>query len=363
MHKRGALTAIYSGYPWFKLRDEGLPRHAVRTFPYLHAPYMRLAPRFTPARLLWEWQDRVWFDRHVARTLPSCDAFCGLSGSGLHSGRVAQSRGAKYVCDRGSTHIRVQDRILREEYDRQGIRFSGIDPRVIEREEAEYEAADLITIPSTFAMRTFVESGVFPQKLRLVPYGVDLRSFYSCAKRKENDFHILFVGGISVRKGIRYLAEAFHQLECKYKRLTLVGSVSPEMKNLTTQMRDNPRISIMGHVQQYRLKEIMSTSHVMVLPSVEDGFGLVQAQAMACGCPVIASENTGAQDLFTDGKEGFIVPTRDSNAISSRLQQLSDDPELWRGMSEAALQRVKSLEGWEQYGETMYRIFSEASSL
>jgi glycosyltransferase involved in cell wall biosynthesis len=135
------------------------------------------------------------------------------------------------------------------------------------------------------------------------------------------------------------------------------------MKNLTTQMRDNPRISIMGHVQQYRLKEIMSTSHVMVLPSVEDGFGLVQAQAMACGCPVIASENTGAQDLFTDGKEGFIVPTRDSNAISSRLQQLSDDPELWRGMSEAALQRVKSLEGWEQYGETMYRIFSEASSL
>jgi starch synthase len=363
MHKHGALTAIYSGYPWFKLRHEGLPRHAVRTFPYLHAPYMHLAPRFTPARLLWEWQDRVWFDCHVARTLPSCDVFCGLSGSGLRSGRVAQSRGAKYVCDRGSTHIRVQDQILREEYDRQGIRFSGIDPRVIEREEAEYEAADTITIPSTFAMRTFVESGVLPQKLRLVPYGVDLRAFYSCAKRKENDFHILFVGAISVRKGVSYLVEAFRQLECKYKRLTLVGSVSPEMQNLTTQIRHDPRINIMGHVQQYRLKEIMSASHVMVLASVEEGLALVQAQAMACGCPVIASQNTGAHDLFTDGKEGFIVPCRDSSAIASRLQQLADNPELRLGMSEAALQRVKSFGGWEQYGETMYRIFSEVSSL
>jgi starch synthase len=363
MHKRGALTAIYSGYPWFKLRDEGLPRHAVRTFPYIHAPYMRLAPRFTPARLLWEWQDRVWFDRHVARTLPSCDVFCGLSGSGLRSGRVAKSRGAKYVCDRGSTHIRVQDRILREEYDRQGIRFSGIDPRVIEREEAEYEAADAITIPSTFAMRTFVESGVFSQKLKLVPYGVDLLAFYSCAKRKENDFHILFVGAISVRKGVSYLVEAFRKLECKYKRLTVVGSVSPEMQNLTTQIRDDPRINILGHVQQCRLKEIMSTSHVMVLASVEEGLALVQAQAMACGCPVIASPNTGAHDLFTDGKEGFIVPCRDSSAIASRLQQMADNPELRLGMSEAALQRVKSFGGWEQYGETMYRIFSEVSSL
>src|SRR5258706_9719704 len=135
------------------------------------------------------------------------------------------------------------------------------------------------------------------------------------------------------------------------------------MQNLTTQMRGDPRINITGHVQQHRLKEIMSTSDVMVLPSVEDGFGLVQAQAMACGCPVIASQNTGAHDLFTDGKEGFIVPTRDSSAIANRLQQLADDPELRLGMSEAALQRVKSLEGWEQYGETMYRIFSEVSSL
>jgi len=80
IHQRGALTAIFSGYPWFKLKSDGLPRQKVKTFPYLHAPYMRFAPRCTSARLLWEWQDRVWFDRYVAHHLPSCELFCGLSG-------------------------------------------------------------------------------------------------------------------------------------------------------------------------------------------------------------------------------------------------------------------------------------------
>jgi alpha-maltose-1-phosphate synthase len=358
MHKRGALTAIYSGYPWFKLRNEGLPRQSVRTFPYLHVPYMRLAPRFRPA--LWEWQDRVWFDRHVAHNLPFCDVFCGLSGSGLRSGRVAKSRGAKYVCDRGSSHIRVQDHILREEHDRQGIPFCGIDPRMIEHEEAEYEIADAITVPSTFVFNSFIEAGVPRQKIRLVPYGVDLTLFRPCAQPDSHSFSVLFVGHVSVRKGSSYLFDAFQQLKCRNKQLTLVGSISPEMEKLARQAGRDPQISFLGHVPQVRLKEIMSASHVMVLPSVEEGLALVQAQAMACGCPVIASENTGSSDLFSDGKEGYIVPIRDSRAIASRLQQLADDPKLRQDMSEACLQRVKSVGGWEQYGEAMYRVFGES---
>lgn len=360
LHKRSALTSIYSGYPWFKLKGEGLPKGSVKTFPYLHAPYMRFAPNFAPIRLLWEWQDRFWFDQFVARNLPSCDLFCGLSGSGLHTGRVAKSRGAKYICDRGSTHIRVQDRILKDEYDRQGISFPGIDPRIIEREEAEYEEADVITVPSTFAFRSFVDSGVSELKMRLVPYGVDLNAFYSCTPRSKGEFRVLFVGGVTVRKGIHYLLEAFEQVQSGNKHLTLVGSISPEMDTIVASARDCEHITVAGHMRQDRLKEIMSASDVLVLPSVEDGFGLVLAQAMACGCPVIASENTGAQDLFEDGKEGFIVPSYDADAIADRLQRLADDFELRERMSLAAFERVKSLGGWDQYGERMYEVFTES---
>jgi len=103
----------------------------------------------------------------------------------------------------------------------------------------------------------------------------------------------------------------------------------------------------------------MSASDVMVLPSVEEGLALVQAQAMACGCPVIASENTGASDLFTDGREGFIVPIRHPTAISQRLQLLADSPDLRLRMREAALERAKAIGGWMQYGESLHLVFSE----
>lgn len=359
MHQRGALTAIFSGYPWFKLKNEGLPKGKVKTFPYLHAPYMRFATRSVAARQFWEWQDKVWFDWYMARNLPSCDVFCGLSGSATHSSRVAKSRGAIHVCDRASSHIRFQDRILREEYDRQGISFSGIDPRAIAREEGEYESADMITVPSTFVFNSFTELGVPNQKLRLVPYGVDLSAFHPCAPKNDNEFHVLFVGAVSVRKGVSYLVDAFQQLQHKKKTLTLAGAISPEMETAVRQWRHNSQISVLGHVPQPRLKEIMSMSQVMVLPSVEEGLAYVQGQAMACGCPVVATEHTGARDLFTDGKEGFIVPIRNPNAIAKRLQSLADSPDMRMSMSEAALQRVQSMGGWEQYGERMYRIFSE----
>jgi starch synthase len=360
LHKHGALGAIFSGYPWFKLKNESLPRESVKTFPYLHAPYMRLTPQSRPIRQFWEWQDKLWFDRYVALRLPECDIFCGLSGSALYSGRLAKSRGIKYACDRGSSHIRVQDRILREEYDRQGIDFSGIDPRVIIREEAEYEAADIIIVPSMFALNTFLESGVDRLKMRLAPYGVDLNTFFPTVQRSENRFNVLFVGSATVRKGIYYLLDAFQKLEYSHKHLTLAGSVSPELERTIKRVRGQDQISVLGHVQQHRLREIMSASHVMVLPSVEEGLALVQAQAMACGCPVIASQNTGAPDLFTEGSEGFIVPIRDPDAIADRLQKLADNPDLGFRMSEAALRRVKSIGGWEQYGEKMFQIFSQA---
>ena len=101
---------------------------------------------------------------------------------------------------------------------------------------------------------------------------------------------------------------------------------------------------------QQDLIERMSRSHVMMLPSVEEGLALVQAQAMACECPVIATEATGAEDLFTDGLEGFIVPDRDVDALAARLQQLADDAPLRLRMGAAARQRVQSIGGWDTYG-------------
>lgn len=367
LDSRGALEAIYSGYPRFKLNNEGLAGNKVKTFPWLHGSYMAL-PRlrywlgegFTRE---WEYWDRVTFDAYVAATLPECDLFSGLSGSALMTGKKAKSRGIGYVCDRGSAHIRCQDDILKEEFDRWGMSFPGIDPRIVEREEAEYELADLITVPSTFALNSFVKYGVKREKMRLVPYGVNLSKFSQTAVPDRDCFDVLFVGGATLQKGVPYLLKAFQNLAHPRKTLTFVGSYTQSfIGQMKAQGLISDNVRFMGHVRQDLLKDWYSRSHVMVLPSVQEGLAMVQAQAMACGCPVIASENTGSRDLFSDGCEGYIVPIRMSDAITEKLQRLADDPDLRNRMSTSALSRVKSLGGWDAYGERMYSVFFELCS-
>jgi starch synthase len=95
----------------------------------------------------------------------------------------------------------------------------------------------------------------------------------------------------------------------------------------------------------------LSQVNIPILPSIEEGLALVQGQAMACGCPVLATTNTGAEDLFTDEHEGFIVPIRDADALLNRMQRVADDPALHEWLRAASLERVKSIGRWQQYGD------------
>jgi starch synthase len=366
LYARGALSVILTGYPRFKLRNESLPQELIRTFPFVHASYMAFPWGSLIGRSWtqqWEYLDARSFGAFAARNLPECDIYVGLSGSSLRAGKKAKNRGARYVCDRGSSHIRVQDQILREEHALWGLPYAGIDPRIIGAEEAEYAEADCITVPSQFAYRSFLSQGVTPEKLRLLSYGVDLSRFEPAGVPPDGKFDVLFVGGMNLRKGIQYLTQAFQRIDHPAKTLSFVGTPSLEMIALLRQRNLWPEDArVLGHVPQSQLKELMSRSHVLVLPSVEEGLALVQAQAMACACPVIGTRNTGAEDLFSDGQEGYIVPIRDAGALTERLQHLADHPEQRARMGQRALAKVKSFGGWHQYGEKAMSIFNSMSN-
>lgn len=352
LESRGYLKRIYSTFPWMRLRREGVSRDLVRTFPWIHTPWMA-AHKY--ARLPRSISTEValanvrLFDAWVAANLEDCDVFIAISGSGLKAGRFAQSRGAKYICDRGSSHIRFQAEIVREEYSRWGFPRRKVDSRAVDREESEYAQADAITIPSEFSRRSFIEMGIPPEKLHNLPLGVRLDRFQSTGEPPADSFNVLFAGTISIRKGVPYLLDAFTRFKHPLKKLRLVGPVEPEMRSLFSRF-DLSAVEVLGRKPQSEMAQWMSTSHVLVLPSVEDGFGLVMAQAMACGTPVIASEHTGGPDLFSDGVEGFIIPVRSADAIFDRLTQLADDPSLWQRMSQAARERVRNIDGWTSYG-------------
>jgi glycosyltransferase involved in cell wall biosynthesis len=307
------------------------------------------------------WRSLELLDAHVARRLPECDVFVGLSGAGLQTGRVARQRGARHICDRGSSHIRLQDRILREEFSRWGQLFPGVDERIIRKEETEYAEATRITVASEFALKSFIACGVPAEKLRKIPYGVELDRFERVAEPERDCFTVLAVGQVSFRKGFPYLFEAFQRLNHPLKRLLLIGAVQPEIR-AWLRGRAAERVEFAGVKPQHELPTIMSRAHVLVLGSVEDGFGLVLAQAMACGCPVIATEHTGGPDLITNGADGFVVPIRDSPAIADRLERLVQDSELRLKMSHAAIERVKRCRGWNQYGRAFADLCLELTA-
>ena len=200
--------------------------------------------------------------------------------------------------------------------------------------------------------------GIPPEKVHVIPYGVRLDRFTRTQPPPRDSFEALFAGQVSVRKGIPYLLQAFARLKHPKKHLTVVGAIQDDIRNLLATL-PTENVVFTGSLPQAQLAEKMSASHLLVLPSVEEGLALVQGQAMACGCPVLATTATGAEDLFTDGREGYIVPDRNVDALSERMQQIADDPALQQRLSEAALLRVKSLGGWDQYGETWDRLLHQ----
>jgi len=361
LDRRGHLSVIYSTFPWRRLQREGIPHSKVETFPWLHTPEFLLKKYRIDNRWLLDqlgYTNALVFDDWTLKRIPPCDAFIAISGAGLKTGREIQRKGGRYICDRGSSHQRYQDRIVSEEHRRWGVDRPVTDERDTIREEKIYEAADLITVPSGFAARSFVEMGVPAEKVRTIPYGVRLERFRPTGSPPEGRLEVLFAGSVSLRKGVPYLLEAFSKVCHPAKRLRIAGGIQPELEAVLSRL-PLENVEFLGTVPQDRMIELMSTSTVMVLPSLEEGLALVQGQAMACGCPVIASTNTGSEDLFSDGVEGFIVPIRDPNALTQRMQQIADDDALRQRMSEAALARVKSLGGWKDYGDQWENLLFE----
>jgi alpha-maltose-1-phosphate synthase len=366
LNRRGHLRRIYSTWPWARLEREGLPHEKVETFPWLHVPeYM--ASR-APIDLTWV-QDHLgyanavtfdrWTESRLTQSLRSeeakIDALIGISGSSLRAGALVQRNGGIFICDRGSTHQRYQEQILSDEFRRWGVDTPPSDPRDTRREEAIYAACDAITVPSTMAARSFADMGVPRDKVHVIPYGVRIESFHPTGEPPSDTFEVLFAGSVGLRKGVPYLLEAFARLRHPRKLLRIVGSVQEDIRTVLPRLPIDD-VQMLGSIPQSELAGLMSRSHVLALPSIEEGLALVQAQAMACGCPVICSTNTGGEDLFTDGIEGFIVPIRDPDALADRLQRLADDPNLQQSMREAALQRVRTIGGWKEYSDHWERL-------
>lgn len=296
------------------------------------------------------WNDL--FDRWVAYKIKRSDAevFIGWSGMSLRSIRAAKKKGMITVLERGSAHISYQLNLLSDEFNKNGLPFKK-DERIKEKELIEYQEADYIAIPSSFVKNTFVDKGIPEHRLVINPYGASSLFKFTATQAESGKFIVVYLGALMVRKGITYLLEAIKKLDITETdfEVWFIGAVMEDVKKEVENVGVSQNIKFFGHVSQHQLPELLSSCSVGVVPSIEDGFGMVVPQLLACKVPVIVTENTGAADLITNGKNGYVIPIRDSLAIKEKIELLYNDKELLARMKENA-PKLGDL-SWDAYGD------------
>jgi len=310
--------------------------------------------RVPPLRYYWL-KDRSYDQRVAARLPDRLDVFHGWSSQCLACLRVAKHRAALTFLERTSAHSAVQARLLDEEHERFGLRPPRHLRKLIERCVTEYLAADYVRVPSAFARRTFVDEGFPDDQLVQCPLGVDAERF---AVRPEPDrFTVLFVGDVGLRKGALDLLEAWARLGLSHARLVLLGWVDDAIARLVDGYRPRCAFDTPGYSPD--VPAACADASVLVLPSIEDGFGLVVLEAMASGRPVVVSENTGARDIVREGVDGFVVPIRSPDAIAEKLQWLHDHPSERADMGRAAREQAIRFP-WDRYGAHTVAAYEQA---
>jgi glycosyltransferase involved in cell wall biosynthesis len=358
---RDALKFIITSYPKFITKKWDLPNNKVKSVfikEILERAYYKL-PEFLKNLYNPQFFITEIFDKLASRKIEKADIFVGWSSFSLHTLRKAKNMGMITILDHGSSHIEYQRDILKEEYEILGIKpkpYYLPHPKIVEKELREYEEADYICLPSLFAKRTFLEKGIPEDKILHIPYGVDLSNFKQIPKN-DNIFRIIFVGSLSIRKGVYYLLKAYKELNLKNSELLLVGPIWDEIKPILKKF--DGFYKAIGPVPQKELYKYYSNSSVFVLPSIEDGFGMVINQAMSCGLPVILTENTGGYDIVRDGIDGFIIPIRDIEKLKEKILYLYENPEICKQMGQNAKERAKSGFTWEDYGNKIYENYQK----
>jgi glycosyltransferase involved in cell wall biosynthesis len=200
------------------------------------------------------------------------------------------------------------------------------------RDREKYQLADLILAPSNFTRDAILALGAHPEKIKVVPYGIDEK--WLAVRSTPEPGRVLFVGSVGLRKGTHYLAAAVRLLRDEALEFRVIGPAPSELT--TASVFQGPKY--VGQVPRSQIVEEYRRADVLVLPTICDSFALVHLEALACGVPVVTTPNCGS--VVRDGLDGFIVPIRNPPALAEAISWIVKNRALRARMSVNAKQRA-----------------------
>ncbi len=233
---------------------------------------------------------------------------------------------------------------------------------------SEYSRREIIKYFKLPESRLRVISEAARSVFKVISPNGETRETLSQFNLKENEKFLLYVGGISPHKNLNALIDAFHKIvagsDFSNLKLVFVGdyqgdpffSAYPSLKKQIDELDLADKVIFTGFIEDLELAYLYNAATLVVLPSLEEGFGLPAVEAMACGAPVAASNRGSLPEIL--GAAGlFFDPENIQNMIEIISKVLSDDT-LRKEMSKFGLVRVKEFL-WNKAAKDMLAIFNE----
>jgi len=228
---------------------------------------------------------------------------------------------------------------------------------------------DLFLPISNYWKRKLIKLGCNEKKIIVHHMGINLEKFkfFEGKKQSEETIRILTVGRLVEKKGHKYAIQAIAKIIKKYKNIEYIiagdGPFRSKLEDLTLELEIKSYIKFLGAVEQKEVLKLYQQVHIFILPSItasngdQEGIPVVLMEAQATGLPIISTYHTGIPEVVVDGKSGFLVPERDVDALTEKLEYLIEHPEIWPDMGQYGRKFVEEHYDINKLNQRLVEIF------
>ncbi len=259
----------------------------------------------------------------------------GQGNYSLPAMRKAHKHNIMTISDVTGQLAPIRARQLTAEYQAHGQKWREISGFLAHRRVAEAHSASAVFAPSEALAEGLIECGIAENRIHIIPFDAPLARQCLLWQRPASPhpasaahpLRLLYIGELSLAKGLSALIKAFKTLRLNYGSaltLTLIGKGRNCAASLLANLPDG--VTWHGAIPSTDIPAALKSADIFVFPSLSEGSSLAVQEAMAAALPVITTHEAGS--AVNDGHNGIIIPPRDATALSTALQSLIEDPAL-----------------------------------
>ena len=334
---------------------------AVKVRPTLSWGRVRLPHRLLGRMRFGDLHDRI-VARRVERLADKIDVIHTWPVGALRTQEAAARLGIPTVLERCNAHTRFAYEVVDRECRRLGVPLPpdhehAYNQEILDKEEAEYRSAFRLLCPSDFVVKTFLDQGFKREQLVRHIYGFDEKKFYPDPKPRDPKagLTMISVGVCAVRKGLHFALEAWlNSTACHHGTFLIAGEFLPAYREKLASMLAHPSVKALGHRND--VPDLVRQSDLLVLPSIEEGFGLVCTEAMASGCVPLVSE--ACTELCRHMENSLVHPIADVATLSKQISMLHENRDVLAKLRHNGLQFAPQVT-WAAAGERLLETYRQ----